>query len=99
MAAATINGCQSTGVAATSKHYVCNDMEHERNAYSAVVTERALREIYLMPFMISERLAKPLCYMTAYNKVNGISASENPKILQHILREEWGFKGLVMSDW
>lgn len=99
MGAATVNGIQSTGVAATAKHYVCNDQEHERNAYSAVVTERALREIYLMPFMIMQKYAKPLAYMTAYNKVNGTSASENSKILHDILRSEWKFDGLVMSDW
>ncbi|RMZ83339.1 hypothetical protein DV737_g1674, partial [Chaetothyriales sp. CBS 132003] len=99
MAAATINGIQSTGVSATIKHFVCNDSEHERMAVNAVVSERALREIYLLPFQIALRDAGPWCLMTAYNRVNGTHASENPKLLKDILRGEWGFKGLVMSDW
>lgn len=99
MSAATVNGIQSTGVAATIKHYVCNDQEHERMAVDSILTERAMREIYLMPFQIAQRDARPLCYMTAYNRVNGIHASENSKLIQGILRGEWGFDGLVMSDW
>jgi beta-glucosidase len=99
ISAATINGIQSTGVAATIKHFVCNDQEDQRQAVDSIVTERALREIYLMPFMIAQRDSKPQCYMTAYNKVNGVHASEDPKLLKDILRGEWGFDGLVMSDW
>lgn len=99
MGAATVAGIQSTGVAATTKHFVCNDQEHERKAVSAIVTERALREIYLMPFMITERDSKPKAYMTGYNKLNGISCSEDPKLLKDILRGEWKYDGLVMSDW
>ncbi|KAL2429863.1 putative beta-glucosidase I [Exophiala dermatitidis] len=99
MSAATINGIQSTGVAATIKHYVCNDQEDQRQAVDSVLTERALREIYLMPFMIAQRDSQPWCYMTAYNKVNGTHAAEHPRLLRDILRGEWGFDGLVMSDW
>lgn len=99
MSAATINGIQSTGVAATLKHFVCNDQEHERQSVDSIVSERALREIYLMPFQIAERDAKPLAYMTAYNKVNGVHASESAELINSILRKEWGFDGLVMSDW
>ncbi|KIW55728.1 hypothetical protein, variant [Exophiala xenobiotica] len=99
MSAATVNGIQSTGVAATIKHYVCNDQEDQRQAVDSILTERALREIYLMPFMIAQRDSKPECYMTAYNRVNGVHASENPRLLQEVLRGEWGFDGLVMSDW
>ncbi|KAL2208441.1 beta-glucosidase [Sarocladium strictum] len=99
MSAATVNGIQSTGVAATIKHYVCNDQEDQRSAVDALVTERALREIYLMPFMIAQRDAQPLCYMTSYNRVNGIHASECPRLIGDILRKEWAFDGLVMSDW
>ena len=99
MAAATVKGIQSKGVSATIKHFVCNDGEHERMAVNAIVSDRALREIYLMPFQIAQRDADPWCYMTAYNRVNGTHASENPRILRDILRKEWGFDGLVMSDW
>lgn len=99
MSAATVNGIQSTGVAATIKHYVGNDQEDQRQAVDSIVTERALREIYLMPFMIAQRNAKPDCYMTSYNKVNGTHASEDPRLIQDVLRGEWGFDGLVMSDW
>ncbi|KAL1961090.1 hypothetical protein VTO42DRAFT_4978 [Malbranchea cinnamomea] len=99
MGAATINGIQSTGVAATIKHYVCNDQEDQRMSVNSIVTERALREIYLMPFQIAQRDAKPMAYMTGYNQVNGTHCSENQKLLQEVLRDEWGFDGLVMSDW
>jgi len=99
MSAATIKGIQSTGVAATIKHYVCNDQEDQRQSVDSILTERALREIYLMPFMIAEKESRPDCYMTAYNKVNGVHASENPRLINEILRKEWGFDGLVMSDW
>jgi beta-glucosidase len=67
MGAATVQGIQSIGVSATIKHFVCNDQEHERQAVDAVVSDRALREIYLEPFRITEREAKPWCYMTAYS--------------------------------
>ena len=99
MTAATVSGVQSKGVAATVKHFVCNDQEHERMGVDSIITERALREIYLMPFQIAQRDAKPWCYMTAYNRINGVHVSESPKILKQILREEWGFDGMVMSDW
>jgi beta-glucosidase len=99
MSAATIAGIQSTGVAATLKHFVCNDQEHERQSVDAVVSEQALREIYLMPFQIAERDAKPMAYMTAYNKVNGTHASESKRLIRDILRKEWGFDRMVMSDW
>ncbi|KAG8904327.1 hypothetical protein FRB99_001912, partial [Tulasnella sp. 403] len=101
LAAAYINGLQKNGVAATIKHFVCNDQEHERTAASSEVSPRALREVYLMPFMIAQRDAKPMAYMTSYGRVNGTHASENPALIgdHGILRGEWGFKGLVMSDW
>ena len=99
LAAATVQGIQSMGVSATMKHFVANDQEHERQLCDSIVTERALREIYLAPFQIAQRDAKPGCYMTCYNKVNGTHVSECPRLLQKVLRDEWGFDGLVMSDW
>lgn len=97
--AATVNGIQSTGVSAAIKHLVCNDQEDQRQLVDSIVTERALREIYLLPFQIAQRDAGPKCYMTAYNRLNGLHCSENPGLIQQILREEWGFDGLVVSDW
>jgi beta-glucosidase len=93
------NGVQSKGVAATLKHFVCNDQEHERMAVNAIVTPRALREIYLLPFQQALRIGEPVCFMTAYNKVNGLHVSENREIITDILRKEWKWKGLLMSDW
>lgn len=98
-AAALVNGIQETGVVATIKHFVCNDMEDERNGTNAIVTERALREIYALPFQLVVKESQPGCFMTAYNRVNGLHVSENPKILKGMLRGEWGWKGCVMSDW
>lgn len=92
-------GMQDKGVAATLKHFVCNDQEHERMAVSSIVTERALREIYLLPFQLAMRICRSACIMTAYNKVNGTHVSENEKLIGDILRKEWGWDGLVMSDW
>ncbi|KAH0292634.1 hypothetical protein M436DRAFT_49461 [Aureobasidium namibiae CBS 147.97] len=97
--AALVKGMQENGVVATIKHFVGNDQEHERNSVDSIVTERALREIYLMPFQLAVRDAYPKSFMTAYNKVNGTHVSENTRILKDILRGEWGWKGLVMSDW
>lgn len=98
-AAALIKGIQEENIVATLKHFVCNDQEHERNKVDSILTERALREIYLMPFQLAIREAKPKAIMTSYNKVNGIHAAEDPKLLRDILREEWGWKGMIMSDW
>ncbi|CZR61788.1 related to beta-glucosidase [Phialocephala subalpina] len=98
-AAALVNGVQSTGIAATIKHFVCNDQEHMRRAYDARVTDRALREIYLKPFEIVVRESNPYAFMTAYNKLNGTHCSHDPALLKTLLRGEWGWEGLVMSDW
>ncbi|KAL1848405.1 hypothetical protein Plec18170_008003 [Paecilomyces lecythidis] len=92
-------GVQAEGIAATLKHYVCNDQEHERMAVNSIVTQRALREIYLLPFQQALRICQTACVMTAYNKVNGTHASENSALIEDILRREWGWKGLAMSDW
>lgn len=99
MAGSYISGLQNTGVAATIKHYVTNDQEFERFSISSELSERALREIYLKPFQIAMKEGKPWALMTAYNRINGIHASENFHVLDEILQKEWGFDGLIMSDW
>ena len=71
----------------------------KRMAVNSIVSERALREIYLMPFQLAVRDAHPDAFMTAYNKLNGTHLSENARIMQDVLRGEWGWKGVVMSDW
>ncbi|OAQ60290.1 glycosyl hydrolase [Pochonia chlamydosporia 170] len=98
-AAALVRGIQSTGVQAAIKHFLCNDQEDKRMGVQSIVTERALREIYALPFQLTVRDAKPGAFMTAYNGINGIMCSENPKYLDGMLRKEWGWEGLVMSDW
>ena len=91
-------GVQEEDIMTTPKHFVCNDQEHERLAVNSIVTDRALREIYLMPFMLAIKAAKPAAVMTAYNKVNGIHVAEDATMID-ILRKEWGWEGLLMSDW
>ena len=98
-AAALIRGIQSTGVQATIKHFLCNDQEDRRMGVQSIVTERALREIYALPFQLTVRDAQPGAFMTAYNGINGTFVSENPKYLDAMLRKEWGWDGLIMSDW
>ncbi|KAL2854427.1 hypothetical protein BJY01DRAFT_231852 [Aspergillus pseudoustus] len=97
-AASMITGCESKGVIATVKHFVGNDQEHERRAVDVIVTPRAFREIYLRPFQIVARDANPGALMTSYNKINGKHVVENPEIYD-LLRKEWGWDPLVMSDW
>jgi beta-glucosidase len=99
MAVAYIGGLQSEGIGATVKHFVANDSEFERNSISSDVGERALREIYLPAFRAAVQEGKSWAVMAAYNKVNGTFAAENSRILQDILKNEWGFDGIVMSDW
>jgi beta-glucosidase len=99
LAVAYVRGVQRHGVACCIKHYACNDQEHERMTISAQVDERALREIHLVAFEAAVQEAHVWSVMTAYNKVNGVYCSEHPDLLGRILRREWGFDGLVMSDW
>ncbi len=94
-----IDGVQSRGVAATVKHFACNNSDYDRHRMNAVVDERTLREIYLPAFRAAVQKAGVRCVMNSYNPVNGTYASENPKLLRDILKGEWGFRGLVMSDW
>lgn len=99
MAAAYIRGVQSEGVGACLKHFAVNNQEFERMFISAEVDERTLREIYLPAFETALEKGRPWTVMCAYNKVNGIYASEHPYLLHHILKEEWGYGGFVVSDW
>ncbi|KAH8588458.1 glycoside hydrolase superfamily [Bisporella sp. PMI_857] len=99
LAATYINTIQSAGIGACIKHFAANDQETRRFFVDAIIPERALREIHLQPFEIAIRESNPWTLMTAYNKVNGTFSSANAILLKDILREEWGWDGLVMSDW
>ena len=98
-AAATVKGCQSQNIAATIKHYCANNKDVNRKCVDSRVSQRALREIYLRGFEIAVKKAKPWAVMTSYNPVNGVQASTNWESINGILRGEWGFDGLVMTDW
>lgn len=94
-----VRGVQSTGLAACIKHFVGNDTEFERMTIDSRIDERTLREIYLVPFERAVRDAQVMAVMSAYNRVNGPYAADSKWLLTTVLRDEWGFDGLVMSDW
>ncbi len=99
IASSYINGVQSQGVGTAIKHFAANNQEKDREFIDAVVDERTLREIYLVPFEKAVKQSKPWSVMSALNKVNGTYASENGWLLERILRKEWGFDGFTVSDW
>ena len=96
---AFVRGVQSKGVAATPKHFAGNESEFERDSISSEIPERAFRELYLRPFEMVVKEASPWAIMTGYNRLAGTFCSEHVQLLEEILRREWGFDGLVMSDW
>ena len=99
LASSLIKGVQELGVAASLKHFACNNKETNRKESDSRVSERALREIYIKAFEICVKEADPWTIMSSYNLINGERASCNKDLLTHILRDEWGFKGLVTTDW
>ena len=92
-------GSQEAGTAVCLKHFALNNQETDRGSVNVIADERTMREIYLKPFEAAVKEAGAMCVMPAYNKVNGYYCSENARLLNEILREEWGFKGMTVSDW
>ena len=99
MSAAFINGVQSKGIGTSLKHYAANNQETRRMTVNAVVDERTLRETYLLPFEIAVKKSQPWTIMNSYNRLNGTYAAENKWLLTDVLRDDWGYEGVVITDW
>ena len=99
MAAASVEGIQASGGSACPKHFACNNQETNRTHNDSRVSERALREIYLKGFEICVKKANPKCIMTSYNKINGVWGHYHYELCERILRREWSYEGMVMTDW
>ena len=99
LAASLVDGIQTLKVGATVKHFACNNKETNRRNSDSRLSERALREIYLKQFEIIVRRSQPWVIMSSYNLINGVRASENKELLENILRDEWGYEGVVCTDW
>ncbi len=99
LAAAYVRGMQDQGVAACLKHLVANESETDRNTMNSVVDEATLREVYLLPFEIAVEESDAWTMMAAYNDVNGVAATEQHHVNNEIVKGEWGYRGLIMSDW
>lgn len=99
IAAAAVRGIQASGVSACPKHFACNNQEYRRNKNDSRISERALREIYLKGFEICVKEGKPKSIMTSYNKINSVYSHYNYELCTSVLRKEWGYDGIVITDW
>lgn len=99
LASAFVRGCQNEGIAATPKHFVANESEKSRTKMTSNIDRQTLREIYMLPFQLVMRDSDPWCFMTSYNRLNEEYCADSHWLLEDVLRKEWGFHGLVVSDW